>query len=375
MSLLLTVVAAFGTMLWPYAYIGLETKQTFLVFCAAYLGLANGRIRTWPKLILFSIVSGLAMTMKGTGIVMWPAFAYLIYAQFSGEWRLRVRQFVCCVILMAGTWAAGEPSRRMFWNPFGGGVANLRGWFVDSPLHFFSNSIGLIGSPTKGLLVFAPVLLIAVFAIPRSFVKRQDLTVFVLLLTGSMLAFLSLLIAPSDEVWGPRYLHVLIAPLLLCIGAAWSGSSWKLYCAVIVFATVGMVISFLGAFFYYGNRSGAMFEAGLNTMEWINGDPLWNEITFNARTFRVWRKGCPSTMWMPHHVWVWEAPKGAAPWKSIDLQYFCTPQTMLFREWGNPLEGDPRTLFRICLVSAVLGALFLVAAIWSTYSEARAMRL
>jgi hypothetical protein len=50
MSLLLTVGAGFGTLLWPYAYIGLETKMSFFVLLAGYLGIANGRIRAWPKL-------------------------------------------------------------------------------------------------------------------------------------------------------------------------------------------------------------------------------------------------------------------------------------------------------------------------------------
>jgi len=80
MSLLLAMTGAFATMLWPYAYIGLETKQSFFVLLAGYLGLANGRIRTWPRLILFATVCGLAMTVKSTGIVLWPAFAFLIYA-------------------------------------------------------------------------------------------------------------------------------------------------------------------------------------------------------------------------------------------------------------------------------------------------------
>ena len=38
MSLLLTITGAFCTMLWPYAYIGLETKQSLFLFWAGYLG-------------------------------------------------------------------------------------------------------------------------------------------------------------------------------------------------------------------------------------------------------------------------------------------------------------------------------------------------
>src|SRR5271157_3025652 len=36
MSLFLTLTAAWGTMLWPYAYIGLETKQSFFLLLAGY---------------------------------------------------------------------------------------------------------------------------------------------------------------------------------------------------------------------------------------------------------------------------------------------------------------------------------------------------
>src|SRR5262249_44572431 len=42
-GLLLTFIGAFSTMLWPYAYIGLETKQAFFLMLAGYLALANGK--------------------------------------------------------------------------------------------------------------------------------------------------------------------------------------------------------------------------------------------------------------------------------------------------------------------------------------------
>src|SRR5438552_7747604 len=70
MSLLLTLIGAFGTMLWPYAYIGLETKQSLFVFLAGYLALGKGKIRTWSQLLLFSIICALAISSKATGIVL-----------------------------------------------------------------------------------------------------------------------------------------------------------------------------------------------------------------------------------------------------------------------------------------------------------------
>jgi len=374
MSLLLAMTGAFATMLWPYAYIGLETKQSFFVLLAGYLGLANGRIRTWPRLILFATVCGLAMTVKSTGIVLWPAFAFLIYAQFSGEWRARIRQLLACVVVTGCVWGVGEVTRRFYWTAYGGGYSHLKGWIIESPLHFFINVIGIFGSPTKGLLVFAPVLLACLYAVPLAFRRKRDVTLFALLATGCLLGFISLLIAPADEVWGPRYMHMTVAPLLLCIGAAWPSVNWKLYTAIIFLGVIGTCISFLGAFYYYGSRAGALFDGGQNTMEWLIGDPAWNEITFDARAFHVWLKGCPSTPWTPLHIWVWEAPPGAAPWKSVELQKFCQPQSILLREWGNPSEGILLKLFRACQVALVIGVLSLLVLIGRTIKETRSLR-
>ena len=53
-SLFLTMTGAFGTMLWPYAYISLETKQTLFILLAGYMGLAVGEIRSWQALAQLS---------------------------------------------------------------------------------------------------------------------------------------------------------------------------------------------------------------------------------------------------------------------------------------------------------------------------------
>jgi len=48
---------------------------------------------------------------------------------------------------------------------------------------------------------------------------------------------------------------------------------------------LGIAISFLGAFYYYGARGWAATAAAQNTLEWYGGDPVWNEIQFDARLF------------------------------------------------------------------------------------------
>src|SRR5215467_8506870 len=146
MSLLLTVVGAFGTMLWPYAYIGLETKQSFFVLLAGYLGLSRGKLRTWPHLLLFSTICALAISVKSTGIVLFPPIAYLVYVQFRHDWRLHRRRLSTVILIIAGIWGLGALGWNSFWGPKGGGPSVLlEQWTTNSVLTLFSNVIGIFG--------------------------------------------------------------------------------------------------------------------------------------------------------------------------------------------------------------------------------------
>ena len=374
MSFVLTLTGAFATMLWPYAYIGIETKQSFLVLLAAYLALAGGKLRSWPYLLFFGIVAGWSLTVKVTGIVMWPAVAWLVYVQFRDDWRVRRLQWILVSALIAGIWAVGAALRWPFWDAIGGEVHNFHGWMADSPIRVATNFVGILGSPGKGLFVFAPVLVLCLYAIPRAFRSSQrDLTVFALLLTTCTAGFISLLFVTSDEVWGPRYMHVAVAPLLLCIGAAWPRLDWKIGLPVAGLAAAGIVVSFLGSFTSYGVPLLAMRDAGQNTMESINGDPVWGGPEFEFRLFRTWlTPGIAPVMWTPSHFWVWEPPKDLpSTWKAIDLRNYSTPQSMLLQYWNAKPEGAKRTTFYLSLISMFAAPPLLLWCAFRTWKEQR----
>jgi len=232
---------------------------------------------------------------------------------------------------------------------------------VDSPFKFFTNLIGLFGSSTKGLFVFAPPLLLSLFAIPLAFRLHRDVAVFVLLATGCTAVFIATLITTADELWGPRFMHVTVAPLLLIIGAAWPRFEWRRHAALLVSAVIGLSISFLGAFYYYGARDGAADDAHQNTLEWFAGDSVWNEIAFDARLFQVWWKGgTEPVLWTPTHIWVWTPPPGSAPWPTLNLRKYSDPQSFLLQYWKASLQGDALLLMRVCFVSLIVGPLLLV---------------
>ncbi len=360
MSLLLTLIGAFGTMLWPYAYIGMETKQSFFVCLAGYLGLADGKIRTWPKLLTFSTVCALAISMKSIGIVLAPPIAYLVYLQFRGEWRVNWRQALTTLGIIAGVWFANALGWSVFWNDAGGAAQAFKIWLVHSPLQFFANALGIFGSPQKGFFVFAPILLVCFYALPRVFRSHRETVIFGLLVTASTAAFLSALVVTADDVWGSRFMHVTIAPLLIIIGAACPRFHWR-HASLLVLAAIGLSISFLGAFYYYPSHNWAAFMTGQNTIEWLVGDTVWNEVEFNARLFRVWLKGGNEpVLWTPAHIWAWMPPPDAQPWKTINLRDLSDPQSFLLSHWNKPLDGSNLMVFRICWLSLFIGPLLLL---------------
>lgn len=359
MSLLLTLAGAFGTMLWPYAYIGLETKQTILVLLAGYLALASKPIRSWPRLLLFALTCGLAVSVKSSALPLFPAIAYLVYLQFRDDWRSRRAQAFVVVVVIGAIWSLASLGWHQFWGPRGGSFGSLSPWLIDSPLQILTNVIGVFGSPTKGLFVYAPILLVTLYALPAAFRRHRSTVIYTLLVLGGTIAILSLLALPVDETWGPRYLHTSVPLLLLCVGAAWPRFEWRKHRPLVLLAALGAVISFLGAFYYYGVQDFAAKEAGQNTMEWLTGDPVWNPVLFDARLFGVWlEKGTDPVMWTPKHVWVWTPPAGAQEWKTLDLRNYCQPQSFMVRFWSVPKSGRVLAVFRMYVASLVFWIAF-----------------
>jgi len=133
---------------------------------------------------------------------------------------------------------------------------------------------------------------------------------------------------------------------------------------------MGIAISFLGAFYYYGTRDFAMKAAEQNTVEWEDGDLVWNPITFDARLFRVWLRNPPSpALWTPAHVWQWTAPPEAKPWITIDLREYSQPQSFMVRFWHVSKNGFVLRVFAMYLVLLFVGVAMLAWVILKSVKE------
>jgi hypothetical protein len=371
MSFALTLTAAFGTMLWPYAYIGLETKQSFFVLLAAYLALARSPVHGWLRTWLFAFSCGFAIALKSNAVVLIPAILWLVYAEFRKDWRVRRAEIAVVLLVMAALLAIGALGRLPFWRTYGGGVHNLRMWLIDSPISFFANCFGVFGSPNKGLFLYAPVLVMGIYAIPHAWRTHRDITIFALLITAGITGLVATIAAPGDECWGSRYMHSAIAPLMVCIGAAYPRLERNRAAALAALAAVGVFVSFLGAFYWYGTLHVTSIKAGNNTLEWLNGDPVWNPVRFNWRLFRVWLQGGSGpVLWNPGHHWMAApAPASFPPVKLVELRELCRPYPFLVRFWGVTKSGPGLWIFRMYFVALLMGVVGLAMATLKTMQE------
>src|SRR5262249_33088745 len=153
------------------------------------------------------------------------------------------KQALIVAFIVVSTWALGAVGWNFFWGPKGGGPQLLaRQWTTDSAFQIFTNVVGLFGESGKGIFVFAPVLLLAIYAMPRVFRTHTEIAVFAGLVTLCTAAFLSILLVTADELWGPRFMHVAIAPLLVVIGAAFPRFRLSTLVPLVLLGVIGLAI-------------------------------------------------------------------------------------------------------------------------------------
>ncbi|MEO8215492.1 MAG: hypothetical protein ABI718_00250 [Acidobacteriota bacterium] len=376
-AFLLSAATAFGTMFWPYAYIGLEVQQGFFLLLSGFIAFEHNRSRTWPRVILFALCCAIAVSAKTAGTVLLPVTALMIWGYFRSDHSRRIARseylkLVVTILLIALVYEANSRLQMKFWDQWGGNRAYLLFWMVKDPISYVMNVIAFLGSPNKGLIVFAPLAILSILAIPGAWKERWEVAAFSLFAFLFPLLGFSLLIPWTDENWGPRYLYSSIAPLVLCLALVHGRKPFRArreapLLAALVF---GMFVSFLGAAFSYGALHRVAQQTTQSTLETLQGDPVWNHVKFNARLLQVWVASHwgNSTVWKPYHHWYFSVPDDAPRLKAFDLREVMEPQAVLVRTWPGSADGrPPRMLWIFHLTAFVLGVILLLTGAMRLY--------
>lgn len=352
----LALAAAFATMLWPYAYIGLETTQSLFLLLSGFLAIeARGAkgFPTWRLTVLFGACSGIALSAKSGGLLLAPAVALLFWTLFRRSGFAdadakppRASSLARCAVaigLAVAIVSFNEHFRALSWRRFGGMRDFARQWLVHDAWSPLLHLIAYFGSPNKGLIVYAPIAILGVVAIPAAFARDRRVALFSLLTLAGIAGSLSFLEMWSDETWGPRYLHSALGPLVLCFAASrrlrpLRARSESPFVAAVI---LGLGVSFLGAFFYYGVVSVIAAGSAPSTLQALQGDETWNHVRFNARLFDVWvrdprGRAKDPEYWRPGRLWDFGEHPRELVWTNVDLRRFAKPQAFVFQDWASP---------------------------------------
>jgi hypothetical protein len=355
----LAFAALFGTMLWPYAYIGLETLQSASLMGLAYLAFFR-RAPAGPATFLgLGAASILVLTARLTSLALLPAVAFALVSALPPDASLRRRLLPLGAIVAAvATVFSLLGGFRVFTIIVESGRAGLA---RPEPLLWALHAFSFFGSPNKSLFLFAPLLLVAALRLPSAFRAAPRPTVFALLVLGGLVAGFAPLDWWSEETWGPRYLHPALAPLILALGASFVADPPRRFerAATGVAVALGIAISFLGVLFYYGSLHIAAMRTDTSTFVALQQDPTWNALRFHSRLARLWLEGgSEPALFTPRWRYWWDRERTWIEGKSVDLRPFATPQPLLLR--GRLPQGDValrvlRMLSLACLLGAAVG--------------------
>lgn len=350
----LALAAAFATMLWPYAYIGLETTQSLCLGLAAYFALSGRARHTWLELCAFAFFSAAAVTAKLNGGFLVPALVFLSWVYLGGLPAKQVKRgaaliavIVCCIFSL------NYYLKALYWAKSGGSTGYFLAMMVSSPTTALLQAFSFFGSANKSLLIYAPLVLLALWRLPQAWRVNRLLVSFALLALGGLLGGFALVVVWTDETWGPRYLHSAIVPLLLCLAAASSGLEHppRRDIPLLALAVLGIMFSLPGVLVAYTRLHQAAIGASQSTLSTLQYDPAWNHICFNYKLLGLWfdaQRGAASTPapWPPPPRWWFEQPADAPPLKTVDLRELAIPQPLVLQDW-RPSFFVPNKMFQV----------------------------
>jgi hypothetical protein len=239
----------FASIAWPYSKIGMET--TFMFAIATAFALAVWARRS-PSLLSWSLTgfaTGAAVATKAyTFLALLPIAVLLGPTFISLDRREKVRlglAFCMPVLLWGGAIAIYNSMR--FGSPTDFGYART----PLNPLTAPFNTLGLLFSPGKGLVLYSPLVVLGALGIPRMWKQDRTLTIALLALLACFTVFSASTAYWGDEVWGPRYIVPVAWTLLIPI--AWWADSRVRQKVLIGVTAVAVLVQVIGVSAQYGH--------------------------------------------------------------------------------------------------------------------------
>lgn len=267
-----------GTMIFPYAAIGMEHAVTLLLLIS-YGFLIFYHKKGGAKFLVFTAIalSGATLIKSYSILFAIPIALYLLLSH-------RLKKDRNAVALGIGALCAGI-AFHFLWNfaiygNFFSGRYDLAWEFQYESL--IAGIYGFLFSSGKGIFFFNPVLLLALSGFAQFFKKERALFA---LTAGAILTFL-LFQSPfkfwSDEIWGPRKLLMIIPLLLLPLGYMWQEFGKRhLFAKITVFGVLAasFFVQTLGALYRTGKYLFFLREIKMDALPLMQYAPALSQIS------------------------------------------------------------------------------------------------
>lgn len=251
-SVLLAFAFGLGTWAWPHSQSDFSEPGTAMVLTAATLAAVLWwRKPTIRNAALVGLLAGCVVLTRSSTLAFIPIFlAFGLVGLQSHEGPSRSRQALAFAIgglVPALLFAVNAYVR--FGSPFDNGYPNLT---YSTPI--YEGVFGLLLSPGKGLLWYAPVCIVSVFALRRTFLAQRRYAVFVgALLVAHLAVYARFQIWSGENAFGPRYL-IPVLPLLVALIAPVIDSGREWFRGVTVAAAIGLLVpGMLGSTMYFNS--------------------------------------------------------------------------------------------------------------------------
>jgi hypothetical protein len=214
-AIISTCIYAFATNNWMTSSQGLwqHGPSNLAVIATIYCLLKANRSQGNTLKILLVVAGlfcGLLPGIRPTSVV------FLMAATIYSFWNFRVQSVFFCLGLVSGV-----PSLVWNWYNFGslaGGYSKLFGGIVPYIMtfeHFVNSGLGLLISPSRGLLVFSPVIIYSIFGIYQVFKGRafKDEQLIGVMTIASIFLFINYcfyIVWWGGHCYGPRFLTELM---------------------------------------------------------------------------------------------------------------------------------------------------------------------
>ena len=282
-GLAIALAALFTTPLLPYAFVERELTLPLLLFMAGFLAIGPTRLRTPARDLGVLLASAGVLLSDASGLLLLPLLVWLVWcgAERGGVERPadpKPRFYVATALLLL--------------------LFGARAWSLDrqaiawasSPVDWLVHVHGFLLSLNKGLLLFAPLVLIGLWRSFRGTVSDRTVGRFALFAAASLIVPFAGLETWSDASWGPRALLAAMAPALLALALSRSerarrGGHRRWIIGAVV---CGLAANTLGTAIPQTALADLAAQAGTETRDALLFDPAWNHPRVNAALLGVW---------------------------------------------------------------------------------------